>query len=220
MLVDCCDLATVVFWLQPSGVSGKSPLCEVCLSVQCRAKGAAQARQQQEASAQAASVTASQDHPTLQNCQPCAADDASFSDTAKLQSSGTVSQRGQVEPSPVPLQDGKPMAAGHSNPSRSSNQRQSQHARKQRGDNRHATRAGQPAVSHGKAPSGNVLQSPSSDARIAGSKPRILEVRRPMRHTSVKQLGLQDAASSANIAADQAGTEAMKPGRQQLHAPS
>ena len=112
------------------------------------------------------------------------------------------------------------MIAGHSTMSRSSNQRSSQHARKQRCDSKQAAAAGQPAVSHGKALSAVLLQSPSSDARIAGSKPHVLEVRRPRRSTSIKQLGQQDAASSANNAADKAGTEVTKPARQQLRVSS
>lgn len=151
----------------------------------------------------------------MQAGQPCAADDASFPDTAKLQSSGTAAQRVQVGPSPEPLQEGKPVVAGHSTTGRSSNQRRSQHARQQRGDSRQTAPVGQLAVSHGKAPSGSVLQS--SEARIAGSKPRILEVRRPRRPAGVKQLSQQD---SAKLAAHKAGTAETRPARQQLHVPS
>lgn len=107
------------------------------------------------------------------------------------------------------------MNAGHSTISQSSHQRRSQHTRKPQGDSRRAVSAKQPAMSHGKAPSKSELQRPSSEATgSVGSKPRVLEVRRPRCPTGVKQLGQHDAASSANIAADTAGTEETKPARQ------
>ena len=99
--------------------------------------------------------------------------------------------------------------------SRSSNQRRGQHARKPRGNNE---QSGQPAASHGKTPSGSVVQRLSAGAHGNDvSKPRILEIRRPRRP---KQPGPPDAASNAFTAADKAGTADTNPGSQQLRAPS
>lgn len=150
--------------------------------------------------------------------QPQDDDGASFPDTAKPVCSDSRAQWDQVEP----VQEGKPVVAENSTMSGSSNQRRSQHARKQRGNSRQVASAMQPASSCGNAPSGSVVQKHSSVIHGSnGSKPRVLEVRRPGR-PSGKQLGLRNATNSANTAADKPGpgSEEIKPARQPYHAPS
>lgn len=150
--------------------------------------------------------------------QPHAVDGAGFPDTAKLQCSDSRAQSEQMEPA----QQGKPVVADHSIMSGSSNQHRSQHARKQRGNSRQAVSTMQSAATCGKAPSGSAVQRHSSVVNGSnGSKPRVLEVRRPGRSNG-KQLGSRNATSSANTAADKAGlgSEEIKPARQQSYAPS
>ena len=148
------------------------------------------------------------------------ADDAaaSFPDAPKRQCSDNRGQWDQVEP----VQEGKPVVADHSTMNGPSNQRRSQHARKHQGHSRQAASAVQSAASCGQAPSGNMVQRHSSvETGSNGSKPRVLEVRRPGR-ASGKQLGSRHATSSANTAADKAGpgSEEIKPARQQSYVPS
>lgn len=172
----------------------------------CRAKAAAQARQQEDA--QVAAAAASQAVPTVQTGHPHLAEAASFPATARHPDAG--SQQTAVEHSSAPPHEGKPLAASHSSTSRAASHRQSQHGRKQRGDSRQSTFVGGLRAGQDRTPLGSVSQAPGSLGNSNdGSKPRVLEVRRPRRP---RQQGSSDTANNAIAATEAVDTASIQPG--------
>ena len=193
-----------------------------CAFCTCRAKAAAQAKQQAGAQAEKASQSIS----ALQSSHPQADGSSSNVSIAHLPSVVDASQQAVALKQSEPFPEEGPAAgraAGPSNHCKPSKQGRSQTATRQ-GHGRSSAAAGQFSEAHGKAENGSILEHSSSGThgRDLG-KPRILEVRRPTRHNHVGPPGVANRAhaktgsvSIASTKADKAGALDAEPASQQL----
>lgn len=194
----------------------------ICAFLNCRAKAAAQAKQQADAQAE----KASQSILVVPSRHSQADGDSGSGSTVHLPATSGPPQQAVALQLSTALPEGGPptgRAPGHSNNRKPSKQGRS-HAARRQGHDRPSAAAGQSSVAHGKAGITGILEQSSSGAngRDLG-KPRILEVRRPTRssHMGPPGGGHRASAGSFSIASSQADKPAAanaEPGSQQLQA--